>query len=121
MPATLCEPVETTPETLEVSVVMPCLNEARTVGTCVAKAKGTLDSMGVAGEVIAMPIAWRLLPKPEQGQKHKHDFDPVGVVLLGAGVVVLLLPLVQEQQWKGGAKWLLIPAAGGQSPPPPVR
>jgi EmrB/QacA subfamily drug resistance transporter len=59
----------------------------------------------------AMPLAWRLLPKPERGERQRHDYDPVGVGLLGAGIVVLLLPLVQEQQWKGGAKWLLIPAA----------
>lgn len=31
---------------------MPCLNEARTVGTCVAKARTTLDRLGVAGEVV---------------------------------------------------------------------
>src|SRR5205823_12798602 len=37
---------------LEVSVVMPCLNEARTVGVCVAKAAGALREMGVVGEVI---------------------------------------------------------------------
>ncbi len=59
----------------------------------------------------AMPLAWKLLPKPDRGQKHRHDYDPLGVLLLGAGIVVLLLPLVQEQQWKGSAKWLLVPAA----------
>ncbi len=59
----------------------------------------------------AMPFAWRLLPKPDEGQRRKHDYDPVGVALLGAGIVVLLLPLVQEQQWKGSAKWLLLPVA----------
>ena len=37
---------------LEVSVVMPCLNEARTVGTCVAKAKACLERLGVRGEII---------------------------------------------------------------------
>jgi EmrB/QacA subfamily drug resistance transporter len=61
--------------------------------------------------LIAMPLAWRLLPKAAGGPRHGHDYDPVGVGLLGAGIVVLLLPLVQEQQWKGGAKWLLIPLA----------
>jgi EmrB/QacA subfamily drug resistance transporter len=62
--------------------------------------------------LIAMPIAWKLLPGRDRNQKKvRHDFDPVGVVLLGAGVVVLLLPLVQEQTWKGSAKWLLIPVA----------
>jgi EmrB/QacA subfamily drug resistance transporter len=59
----------------------------------------------------AMPLAWRLLPEPERGERHRHDYDPVGVGLLGVGIVVLLLPLVQEQQWKGSAKWWLIPAA----------
>src|SRR5437660_4565830 len=37
---------------LEVSVVMPCLNEARTVGTCVDKALKSLQQMGVRGEVV---------------------------------------------------------------------
>lgn len=37
--------------------------------------------------------------------------DPVGVLLLAAGVVLILLPLVEEQQWHGRLKWLLIPAA----------
>jgi hypothetical protein len=56
MQATLPEaPVASPPEgnqDLEVSVVMPCLNEARTVGTCVAKAVGSLQRMGVRGEVV---------------------------------------------------------------------
>lgn len=37
---------------LELSVVMPCLNEADTVASCVRKAIATLDSMGIASEVI---------------------------------------------------------------------
>jgi hypothetical protein len=37
---------------IEVSVVMPCLNEARTVGRCVDKAFQALRQMGVKGEVI---------------------------------------------------------------------
>jgi hypothetical protein len=37
---------------IEVSVVMPCLNEARTVGRCVAKAVRCLEELGVRGEVI---------------------------------------------------------------------
>jgi glycosyltransferase involved in cell wall biosynthesis len=37
---------------LEVSIVMPCLNEARTVGACVTKATRGLRSLGVAGEII---------------------------------------------------------------------
>ena len=37
---------------IEVSVVMPCLNEALTVGRCVAKAVAALQKMGVRGEVL---------------------------------------------------------------------
>lgn len=37
---------------LELSIVMPCLNEARTVGRCVAKAIAYLDSHQIKGEVI---------------------------------------------------------------------
>lgn len=37
---------------LEVTILMPCLNEAATVGTCVRKARDWLKSAGVAGEVL---------------------------------------------------------------------
>jgi len=37
---------------IEVSVVIPCLNEADTVGTCVGKAVAALRAGGIAGEVI---------------------------------------------------------------------
>jgi glycosyltransferase involved in cell wall biosynthesis len=36
----------------ELSVVMPCLNEARTVATCVAKARAFFDRAGIDGEVV---------------------------------------------------------------------
>jgi len=39
-------------EPLELTVLMPCLNEAETVATCVAKAHAWLTSNGVAGEVV---------------------------------------------------------------------
>jgi glycosyltransferase involved in cell wall biosynthesis len=39
-------------ELLEVSVVMPCLNEARTVGRCVDKALQGLAGCGAEGEVV---------------------------------------------------------------------
>ena len=37
---------------LELSIVMPCLNEAATVGICVKKAKEALEQHGIRGEVI---------------------------------------------------------------------
>jgi hypothetical protein len=45
------QPVDTT-SAIEVSVVMPCLNEVRTVGICIGKARKALEDMGVAGEII---------------------------------------------------------------------
>jgi glycosyltransferase involved in cell wall biosynthesis len=41
-----------TVQPLEVSVIMPCLNEAATVAACVAKARGALDRAGLTGEVV---------------------------------------------------------------------
>src|SRR5690242_16508032 len=64
--------------------------------------------------LVALPLAYRLLPaSPARDQRGsaRSDLDPVGVLLLGAGTVVLLLPFVQEQQWPGPAKWLLLPLA----------
>src|SRR4051812_20809195 len=36
----------------EVSVVMPCLNEAETLGVCIDKARAAMERMGVEGEVV---------------------------------------------------------------------
>jgi predicted MFS family arabinose efflux permease len=39
--------------------------------------------------------------------------DPLGVLLLGAGVALVLLPLVQARQWHGPITWILIVAGLG--------
>ena len=46
--------VRTTPaqHAIEVSIVMPCLNEADTVATCIQKAQRALRDAGMSGEVI---------------------------------------------------------------------
>ena len=36
----------------ELTILMPCLNEAATVGVCIAKARGFLERAGIAGEVV---------------------------------------------------------------------
>jgi EmrB/QacA subfamily drug resistance transporter len=59
--------------------------------------------------LVAMPLAWKLLPKREDsGQRKRHDLDPVGVALLGLGVVLLLMPFVQNREW-GSWRWWLLP------------
>jgi glycosyltransferase involved in cell wall biosynthesis len=68
------------PDGLEVSIVMPCLDEAETLATCIRKARSFLDRAGVAGEVIvadngstdgsqaiAVAEGARLVEVPERG------------------------------------------------------
>ncbi len=40
--------------TVAVSAVIPCLNEARTIGACIAKAQRSFAELGVAGEVVVV-------------------------------------------------------------------
>ena len=40
------------PESVELSVVMPCLNEAETLATCIRKAQQAMEAAGIEGEVI---------------------------------------------------------------------
>lgn len=40
------------PATLELTILMPCLNEAETLATCIKKAKSYLERSGVSGEVV---------------------------------------------------------------------
>jgi glycosyltransferase involved in cell wall biosynthesis len=47
LPALQAHPAE-----IEVSVIMPCLNEADTLATCIEKAQRALGEHGIAGEVI---------------------------------------------------------------------
>ncbi|QOC91813.1 MFS transporter [Micromonospora craniellae] len=60
--------------------------------------------------IVAVVFGWRLLPRHPIGQAVHRRPDPIGVVLLGIGVTLVLLPLVQREQWHGPTKWLLIPA-----------
>ncbi len=44
------EPLES--DAVEVSIVMPCLNEAESLGICIEKARDVLQALGISGEVI---------------------------------------------------------------------
>jgi glycosyltransferase involved in cell wall biosynthesis len=37
---------------VELSVVIPCLNEAETLGACIEKARSAIDEMGIAAEIV---------------------------------------------------------------------
>ena len=43
----------------ELSVVLPCLNEAETVGVCVAQALETLGRLRIFGEVLVVDNGFR--------------------------------------------------------------
>ncbi|HEY2299060.1 MAG TPA: MFS transporter [Jatrophihabitans sp.] len=61
--------------------------------------------------LVALPLAWKLLPaRAGETAAGRHDLDPVGVLLLGVGVVTLLMPFVEEREW-GAWKWWLVPGS----------
>ncbi|MCF3962503.1 MFS transporter [Streptomyces fuscigenes] len=58
---------------------------------------------------VCVVLARMLLPDtPSASRVRMRQLDPLGVLLLGAGVLCLLLPFVEAQQWKGGGKYLLV-------------
>ncbi|WBO67944.1 MFS transporter [Streptomyces camelliae] len=57
--------------------------------------------------------ALRLLPRTPGSPGKRECFDLTGVLLLGSGVLALMLPLVQNQQWHGRLKWVLLPVGVG--------
>ena len=67
-------------EELELTILMPCLNEAETLAVCIRKAQSFLDRSGIAGEIviadngstdgsreIALAHGARMVPVPERG------------------------------------------------------
>src|SRR5665213_4353875 len=52
MPSPASSLEETFASTPEVSIVMPCLNEAATLAGCIRKAQRSLEGMGIEGEVV---------------------------------------------------------------------
>jgi EmrB/QacA subfamily drug resistance transporter len=58
--------------------------------------------------LVCIALALRWVPEHTGGPRRHEDLDVVGVLLLGAGVVSVLLPLVQERQWQGAQKWWLV-------------
>lgn len=53
-PSPVSEPATTpgVPPDIELTILMPCLDEVETVGTCIAKAQAFLQRSGMAGEIL---------------------------------------------------------------------
>ncbi|QQR35895.1 glycosyltransferase family 2 protein [Devosia oryziradicis] len=67
-------------DTLELTILMPCLNETETLAACIGKARAFLERTGIAGEIvvadngstdgsqaIADTLGARVVPVPERG------------------------------------------------------
>jgi glycosyltransferase involved in cell wall biosynthesis len=87
------------PEAIEVSVVMPCLNEAETLGTCIEKAQRALRDSGIAGEVIvadngssdgSVEIAERLGARVVKVEAPGYGSALMGGIAAAAGKYVLI-------------------------------
>src|SRR5215210_6489140 len=84
---------------VEVSVVMPCLNEHETVGTCVKKAVDALEQSGIRGEVIvadngstdgSTEIAESLGARVVQVQLHGYGNALMGGIRAARGRYVIM-------------------------------
>jgi EmrB/QacA subfamily drug resistance transporter len=56
-------------------------------------------------------LARRYLPAPTVAERRPQALDPLGVVLLGAAVVCLLLPFIEQRTWDGPLRLALFPLA----------
>jgi hypothetical protein len=62
------------PGALSVSVVLPCLNEASSVGPCVEEARTALEKAGISGEVVVRVAIQSRLPLAAQGSLPSAPF-----------------------------------------------
>ncbi|GHF15505.1 glycosyltransferase family 2 protein [Pseudolysinimonas yzui] len=71
---------------LELSIVMPCLNEAETLAVCIDKAQAYLDRTGIAGEVL---IADNGSTDGSQAIAREHGARVVDIPLKGYGAALM--------------------------------
>jgi EmrB/QacA subfamily drug resistance transporter len=60
---------------------------------------------------LALLLARRYLPAPTPEQKQRESLDPIGVLLLGAAVVCILVPFIEQRTWDSPLRPLLFPLA----------
>jgi len=74
------------PQELELSIVMPCLNEAETLSACLSKAQASLEALNVAGEII---IADNGSTDGSQGLAAEKGARVVSVPVKGYGSAIM--------------------------------
>lgn len=100
------------------SVVAVSMGTAPLLGGIIMQLAGSHDgwrwtflvNVPVSLIAIVLAIAWFPRPLLVRRTTHKLDLDPVGVVLLGASVLLVLLPFVSSGG--NGFVWLLLPLSG---------
>ena len=73
-------------QVIELTILMPCLNEAETLATCIDKAQGYLERSGVVGEIV---IADNGSTDGSQAIAEAHGARVVNVVDKGYGAAIL--------------------------------
>src|SRR3954454_8813258 len=56
-------------------------------------------------------LARRYLPAPTATERRPQALDPLGVVLLGAAVLCILVPFIEQRTWHGPLRLALFPLA----------
>ena len=107
-PAPPAPPPEDASPVPEVSIVIPCLNEAETLGTCIAKAKQALRQHGIDGEIVV-------------ADNGSTDESPALAARLGARVVAVAAKGYGNALMGGIAAALLPVAEYPEVTPPMVR
>src|SRR4051795_11332065 len=69
-----------------------------------------------AGFFVNLPIgaailllARRYLPAPTAAERRPQSLDPLGVVLLGAGILCILVPFIEQRSWHSSLRVALYP------------
>lgn len=62
-------------------------------------------AIGIAAAV----LIWRYFPSRSTRHQTNHQHDLIGTLLLAVGTTLVILPALQQGQWKGLLPWLLVP------------
>ncbi|NIL57568.1 MFS transporter [Salinispora arenicola] len=63
--------------------------------------------------IAAAVLIWRYFPKKPARDQTDHQHDLIGTLLLAIGIVLVILPALQQGQWTGLLPWLLVPVGIG--------
>ncbi len=101
---------EAVPVRPEVSAVMPCLNEARTIGTCIRKAQACFRELGINGEVVvgdngssdgSQDIARSLGARVVDVDRRGYGAALMGGIEAAQGPIIIMADADDSYDWSG--------------------